>query len=196
MQGYYDYGATHRLSRHLCLVSLLNSWSRAVGARLSALTGTGLAILEESIEHREGRSVGELVRYEGIPRFREMESKELGLAVSSSPPGILVLGEGALSHPGSRTLVERRAHLVHLRPSRREMRRELEAGGARNVTFLLEAASIPGSEPQERIDALIGIRESEYRGATVVFDLHEEPTHLLVADLVERLLRVGMLRAA
>jgi shikimate kinase len=193
--GYYDYDVTHELSRHLSLVSVLNPVSRAVGSSLSALLGTGLVILEEAVEHRAGRSVGELVAEEGLASFRAAESDELERAVDRSPFSILVLGEGALKSLRNRELVADRTHLVYLRHPAPEVSRRLEESPRRNVTFLLEANAIPGTAA-ERVEALVGSRESDYHRAPLVLDLTSRPSHRLAADLVSRLETSGALRPA
>jgi shikimate kinase len=193
--GYYDSGPTHRLTRHVSLVSVLNSLSRAVGASLAALTGAGLVILDEAVEHREGSSVHELVLARGLARFRETESRELRRAVASSPPAILVLGEGALGTRANRKTVVGETHLVHLRPSSRQLGRALEKGGSRNVTLIAEAIAVPGDGVAERLRAIVGLRESEYDGASLVVEVNEGGAHRLAAELVSRLERDGTIVA-
>jgi shikimate kinase len=189
--GYYDSGPTHRLTRHVSLVSVLSSLSREVGVSLAALTGAGLLILDEAVEHREGSSVHELVLARGLARFRETESRELRRAVASSPPAIIVLGEGALSTRANRKMIARETHLVHLRPSSRKLGRALEKGGSRNVTLIAEAIAVPGEGVAERLRAIVGLRESEYDGASLVIEVSDSGSHRVAADLVSRLERDG-----
>jgi shikimate kinase len=193
--GYYDSGPTHRLARHVSLVSVLNPLSRAVGVSLAALTGAGLVILDEAVEHREGSSVHEIVLAMGLARFREVESMELRRAVSSSPPAILVLGEGALSTRSSRKAISRETHLVHLRPSSHKLGRVVDKAGNRNVTLLAEAISIPGDGLGERLRAIVGLRESEYAGARLVVEAEEGGSHRLATEIVSRLERDGAIVA-
>lgn len=189
--SYYGTGPTHRLARHVSLVSVMNSLSRSVGKSLAALTGAGLVILDEAVEHREGTSVQELVLARGLAWFRQVETLELERAVVASPPTILVLGEGVLSTRANRELVARETHLVHLRPSSRQLGRALEKGGNRNITLLAEASSIPGEGAGERLRAIVGLRESEYDGARLIVEVEEGGSHRLASELVARLERDG-----
>lgn len=193
--GYYDYDVTHRLIRHVSLVCVLNSLSREVGSRLSALTGARLTILEESIEHRAGRSASEILSEEGLEGYRRAEAEELARIVTSAPPSVVVLGEGTLASQRNRAFVEQHTHLVHLRCGPKEVARHLERSPRRNVTFLLEAAAVPGST-EEQWEAIVGLRESEYRSARLVVAVGHDGGHRLARDLLNRLETAGALTPA
>lgn len=190
MQGYYDQTSTHRLERHLCVISLLNGVSQAVGRALAAFTGMSLTILDDVVAHRLGASFHQVFPSIGLSGWREYEASELERALKATPPGILVLGEGALSNPRSRNLVMENAHLLHLQQSLEQVRQLLTTGlNMRSLTLQAEVSAIPGDE-SERLEALYGIRRDEYRAASVVMAVSgptfQRTARELIALLEER----------
>jgi shikimate kinase len=196
MEGYYDQTLTHRLERPLCMISFLNGVSQTVGRALAAYTGMPLTILDDAVAHRLGASFHQVFPTIGLGGWREQEASELERALKATPPGILVLGEGALTNPRSRAMVVDSASLLHLRQSLEEIRRLLVSGlNMRSLTLQAEASVIPGDE-RERLDALYDIRVSEYSVASVAVEVggstFRRTARELIALLEERgtLLRV------
>jgi shikimate kinase len=193
MNPYYDAVATHRLRRPVSLVSFLNPLSQAVGRSLSALTGVSLVIVDEAVEHRLGASTHEIVPGAGLAAWRLAEAQTLARALASEPSCILVLGEGALTEPRSRELVSKSSLLVYLKQDLEAVRRRVEsATSAKLFTLLTEAASIPGT-PEEKLEALFGLRGSEYGGAGVAIDVGNRGPRHLAAEIAETLTDEGTL---
>ena len=193
MQGYYDQMLTHRLERHLCVISFLNGVSQAVGRALAAFTGMPLTVLDDAVAHRLGASFHQVFPTMGLSGWREQEASALERALKAAPPGILVLGEGALSNPRSRALVLGTAHLLHLQQSLEQVRRLLTSGlNMRSLTLQAEASAIPGDE-SERLEALYGIRLSEYAGASMAMEVGEPTFRRAARELITRLEERGAL---
>jgi shikimate kinase len=193
MDAYYDSVATHRLGRPVSLVSFLNPLSQAVGRSLSALTGVSLVILDEAVEHRLGASTHEIVPGVGLAAWRLAEAEALGRALASEPWSLLVLGEGALTEPRSRELVRNQSFLVYLKQDLEAIQRRVaSASSAKLFTLLTEAASIPGT-PEEKLEALFGLRGSEYASAGFSVDAGDRAPRRLAAEIAERLEGEGML---
>lgn len=109
---YYDYAPTIAIERHVSLISLLTSETRAIAYRVAALSGLRFVDLDRLIEHECGASVNSLVAQEGEAGYRERERRVLRSALADSPPAIISLGDGALMDPGSRELVTQRTLLI------------------------------------------------------------------------------------
>lgn len=193
MDSYYDSVATHRLGRPVSLVSFLNPLSQAVGRSLAALTGVSLVILDEAVEHRLGASTHEIVPGVGLAGWRVAEAEALGRALASEPWSFLVLGEGALTEPRSRDLVQRLSYLVYLKQDLEAIHRRVgSASSAKLFTLLTEASAIPGT-PEESLEALFGLRGTEYRSAGFSVDAGDRAPRRIAVEIADRLEGEGML---
>ena len=112
--GYYDYTPTITLSRPLALIGLPGTPYRQVGLELAALTGLPLTDLDRLIEHRVGQSVWDLVDDQGLAAYRQLQTQLLPQTLSGIPPGIVILGEGALLEDNNRHQVLAGTSLVYL----------------------------------------------------------------------------------
>ncbi len=114
MNGYYDYAPTVFVRRHVTLISLITSETRAIAYRVSALSGLRFVDLDRFIEHRGGSSLDVLIRNRGERSYREFEAEALRAALRDSPPAIISLGDGCLIDAASRELVTRHTTLISL----------------------------------------------------------------------------------
>lgn len=193
MDAYYDSVATHRLRRAVCLISFRNPLSQAVGRAVAALTGLSLVIVDEALEHRFGASAHEIVPDAGLDGWRRAEAREIERALDAEPRCLLVLGEGALTDRLSRELVVERSVLVYLREDLGEIQRGLETvRSPKHVTLFTEAASIPG-EPADQLEALLGLRTTEYCGAALAIDAGGRPPRRIAREVAEKLETEGVL---
>jgi shikimate kinase len=96
MNGYYDYHPIHLLHKPLALVGFINSVTRKVAHQLSSMTGLPVIHLDDLVQHELGASSHDIIVKHGLRRWREVENRELGKAISSAPPSIISLGEGAV----------------------------------------------------------------------------------------------------
>jgi shikimate kinase len=114
MSDYYTHDPQILLDRDLALVGHLADDTRRVGMTVSSLTGLPLRDVDRLVEHQAGMSLWELVARYGEERYRSLERRELLRALDDMPPGILVLGDGALIDEENRRLVRERTRLVRL----------------------------------------------------------------------------------
>ncbi|MEM6797323.1 MAG: shikimate kinase [Acidobacteriota bacterium] len=106
MDGYYDYGPTIQLERHIAIFGLLADETRTVAYRVSAIFGLPVTDVDRTIEHSAGRSVWDLIWSQGEARYRELEDVHARAAIRARPLGVISLGDGALiSEPLRRHLL-------------------------------------------------------------------------------------------
>lgn len=114
MLDYYDYGPRVVLERSLGLVGFMGAGTAQVGNALAAKLGLPLRIVDRQVEHEAGMSLAALQLTHGIAARRAREHDALARSVREAPPGILVLGDGALLDPRNRRLVQTAVQLVYL----------------------------------------------------------------------------------
>jgi len=113
MSGYYDYHPTHQLHKPLALAGLVNALTRKVVHHLSSVSGLPAIHLDDLIQHQFGASSHEIIVKKGLKEWRAAENRALGRAVSSSPPAVISLGEGALEHFDDLNLVLDWTYLIY-----------------------------------------------------------------------------------
>jgi shikimate kinase len=171
MSGYYDYHPTHLLHKPLALVGFVNAITRKVAHHLSSATGLPGTYLDDVIQHELGASSHEIIVNHGLRRWREVENRELGKAISSTPPSIISLGEGAIDHYDDLNLVLDWTNLIYLNlPSEEAIRLAARQDAIHGATLWSEVQSRSGSW-DEAIHSLYKERHFNYRMARHVIQL-------------------------
>ena len=114
MQDYYGYHPRIIPVRHIAVTGFAGSKASLVAAAVAQLTGLGFTDLDRLIEHSCGTSLADLVLTKGERAMRKYETELLEQSLSSAPPGVLALGEGALLVGENRDRIRRDAHLVYV----------------------------------------------------------------------------------
>ena len=114
MQDYYGYHPRRIPSRHIAVTGFAGSKASLVAAAVAQLTGLGFTDLDRLIEHSCGHSLAELVLTKGERAMRKYETELLEQSLSSAPPGVLALGEGALLVGENRDRIRLDAHLIYV----------------------------------------------------------------------------------
>lgn len=114
MDGYYDYGPTVSLDRHVALTSFLPEETRMVAYRAAALLGLSAVDIDRNVEHQAGCSMWDLIWKRGESTYRKLEREHLQRSLAARPFSLISLGDGALIDEASRTEVNEFAHLVVL----------------------------------------------------------------------------------
>lgn len=112
--GYYDHHPTLNLREPLALIGFMGAGVVRIGHGLAARTGLPIHDIDRLIEQRAGMSRARLVIEHGTRARRTHEAALVEAALRARPPGILVLGDGALLDPVTCQAVAERAHLVYV----------------------------------------------------------------------------------
>jgi shikimate kinase len=84
----------------------MGSGKSTVGAVLAEQLGQRFIDLDVELVNREGRTIAEIFRTEGEPRFREMESKLLQrLLAAVDSPAVIALGGGTFIQNANRDVI-------------------------------------------------------------------------------------------
>jgi len=110
--GYYDYTPTVTLLRPVAFIGHPGCAYREVAYDLAALTGLTLHDFDHRIEHEAGQNLWSFARQHGNDELYRLEEALLPGLLTQSPPGIIVLGEGALHSPEQLARLQAQAALV------------------------------------------------------------------------------------
>jgi shikimate kinase len=184
MNGYYDYHPTHKLYRPLAIVGFVNAVTRKVAHHLSSVSGLPAIHLDDLIQHELGASTHELIVKRGLKEWREAENRALGKAISSSPPSIISLGEGAVDHFDDVSLVLDWTHMIYLHLPLEEA---IQLAGRQNAVHgatLWAEVQARGRSWDESMRSLYYDRHFNYRMAPQVIDV----THQNINDVTHQIL--------
>ena len=117
LSNYYEHGPLVLLQRPIVLIGFLGVDQHGLGRDLAALSGLPLVEVDRWIEHAAGQSLVSLVQTQGIEALRQLEDRFLAQALTTRPPGIVVLGDGALIKEANLRQVLDKATLVYLKLS-------------------------------------------------------------------------------
>lgn len=93
----------------------MGSGKTTVGRELATLLDRRFIDLDAEIVSRQGRSIADIFRTEGEPRFREIESESLREALRHASPAVIALGGGTFVQPTNREILRAHAAVtVHL----------------------------------------------------------------------------------
>lgn len=126
-----------------------------VGRRLAHKLGWKFVDLDEEIERREHRSISDIFKHDGEPRFRAIERLCLK-EFSSSPKTIIALGGGAFIDPENRDLAENTGMTVWLKVSFAKVADRVKIDGTR-----------PNFPDPQKAEQLFHSRQSLYSLAKV-----------------------------
>jgi shikimate kinase len=186
MNDYYSYHPTHKLDRPLALISFANALTRKVAHEAASLTGLPAIHLDDSIQHFYGVSSHTIIQERGLRAWRYAESRELGKALTETPPSILSLGEGAIEDLDDLQLVLDSARLVYIHlPLDDAVRLAGRQDSVRGATLWAEAAAL-GDSWDENIRALYAKRHFNYKMAHYTI----EASNLSTKAITEHLMRL------
>ena len=117
LSNYYEHGPLVLLQRPIVLIGFLGVDQHGLGRDLAALSGLPLIEVDRWIEHEAGQSLVSLVQTQGIEALRQLEDRFLAQALATRPPGIIVLGDGALLKERNLRQVLDKTTLVYLKLS-------------------------------------------------------------------------------
>jgi shikimate kinase len=91
--------------RRIVIVGFMGSGKTTVAKALAKRLECEMIDLDSFITEREGRSPAEIIRAEGEPFFREIESLALSEVLQNRAVRIVALGGGTWTIPANRTLI-------------------------------------------------------------------------------------------
>ena len=189
LSNYYEHGPLVLLQRPIALIGFLGVDQHGLGRDLAALSGLPLIEVDRWIEHEAGQSLVALVLAQGIEALRQLEDRFLAQALVTRPPGIIVLGDGALLKETNLRQVLDKATLVYLKLSLASTYWKLrhQAGGSHPL--LLQPP-----ESTAELRPLLAERQGGFDQAHVTLDMDEMTPEAALRHLLDKLSQWGTAR--
>ncbi len=189
MSNYYEPGPLVLLQRPVALIGFLGVDQHGLGRDLAALSGLPLIEVDRWIEHAAGQSLVALVQTQGIEALRQLEDRFLAQALVARPPGVVVLGDGALIKEANLRQVLAKATLVYLKLSLASIYWKLRHQALGPHPLLLRP---PESTAQLR--SLLAERQGGFDQAHVTLDMDEMAPEAALRYLLDKLPQWGTAR--
>ena len=186
MSNYYEHGPLVLLQRPVVLIGFLGVDQHSLGRDLAALSGLPLIEVDRWVEHAAGQSLVSLVQTQGIEALRQLEDRFLAQALTARPPGIIVLGDGALLKEVNLRQVLDKATLVYLKLSLASTYWKLRHQALGPHPLLLQPPESTGE-----LRPLLAERQVGFDQAHVTLDMDEMTPEVALRLLLERLPQWG-----
>lgn len=141
-------------SSNIFLIGPMGSGKTAVGRSLARLLDYPFLDSDHEIEARTGADIPLIFEREGEPGFRRREH-DMIVELTAREHIVLATGGGAVLNPENRRLIAARGWVVYLETS---VAQQAERAGRTRHRPLLH-----GSDPYERLEQLMQVREPLYR---------------------------------
>lgn len=191
LSNYYEYGPLVLLQRPVALIGFLGVDQHGLGRDLAALSGLPLIEVDRWIEHEAGQSLVSLVQTQGIEALRQLEDRFLAQALATRPPGIVVLGDGALIKEANLRQVLDKATLVYLKLSLASTYWKLRHQAVGSHPLLLQPPESTGE-----LRPLLAERQGGFDQAHVTLDMDEMTPEAALRHLLDKLPEWGTARPA
>jgi shikimate kinase len=149
------------MRRHLVLVGLPGSGKSTVGRLAAEGLGAPLLDIDQLIVRQMGRPVAQIFGMMGEAAFRQMERDAVTAALGGAP-AVIVPGGGWAAQPGQLETVRPSSIVIYLRCIPAVAARRAGQGEVRPL--------LAGTDPVQRMKALLEAREPWYRLADYVVD--------------------------
>ena len=189
LSNYYEHGPLVLLQRPVVLIGFLGVDQHGLGRDLAALSGLPLVEVDRWIEHEAGQSLVSLVQTQGVEVLRQLEDRFLAQALTSRPPGIVVLGDGALIKEANLQQVLDKATLVYLKLSLASTYWKLRHQAVGPHPLLLQPPESTGE-----LRPLLAERQGGFDQAHTTLDMDEMTPEVALRLLLERLPQWGTVR--
>jgi shikimate kinase len=176
---------TDRFER-MYITGFMGSGKSTIGPLLAASLRYQYIDLDVVIEANEVKSISEIFRERGEAGFRALERRELG-NISTRSGVVVATGGGALTDPGSLTIVRESGVLVYLEVQPGILITRLRGRTGRPMITAADGTPLEDDQLRERISSLLRIREPLYRRADIIVDSGSQSPPETVSDILKSL---------
>lgn len=170
------------MTRPIVITGFMGCGKTRIACELARSLGARMMDLDDSITAREGRSPAQLIREEGEPLFRSIETIALGSVLEVGGAGVIALGGGAWLEAANRELINQYGcQSVWLDVP-------FELCWSRIET---SAEDRPLGKTKEQAQALYDLRRPIYQLATIHIEVGAEDNESAVVTRIQAMLTTG-----
>lgn len=115
---------------NIYLIGMMGSGKSSTGRELARLMALSFVDLDEMIEKKVGRVIGEIFKKDGEPYFRRVESEVLNQVAAQSGQSIAT-GGGIVLDPSNCDLMKRTGDIIYLKTSLEVLWERVQSGRSR-----------------------------------------------------------------
>ena len=162
------------MKRHVVLIGLPGCGKTTVGRLAAETLHAAFVDIDAILARREGRPIALIFAERGQPAFREMERKEMEVALGDQA-AIVAPGGGWAAQPGAIEGAKARALVVYLRTRPETAAQHAAPDGTRPL--------LTGEDPVARMRQLLKEREPSYLKADAVVDTDRKTEQQVAAEV-------------
>jgi shikimate kinase len=174
-------------TRSIVLVGLPGCGKSAIGRRLAPRLGLPFVDADEEIEQAAGKPISEIFADHGEAYFRDGERRVIARLLASGPQ-VLATGGGALMSQATRDNVRRAGISVWVKADLPILVRRVSKRGNRPL--------FQGRDPDVVMKELMEARYPIYATADIVVQSRDIPHDVIVAEIIEVLVKSPLLAEA
>ena len=174
-------------ARSIVLVGLPGCGKSAIGRRLAPRLGLPFVDADEEIEQAAGKPISEIFADHGEAYFRDGERRVIARLLASGPQ-VLATGGGALMNQETRDNVRRAGISVWVKADLPVLVRRVSKRGNRPL--------FQGRDPDVVMKELMEARYPIYATADIAVQSRDIPHDVIVAEIIEILVRSPLLAEA
>lgn len=178
--GYYDPHPTVVIAQPVALIGFFGAETELIGRLLTSVSGLRFAVLDLLVEHTAGMSRATFIRQRGEAAWRAAEAEALGRALADRPPGVLVLGDGALLDRRSLHRVREETTLVYIH-------RPMEVVEARVRASRRDRPELDGVRDAADLRAMLRERAAGYAAAALRVDAGDRAALPVAREVAQKL---------
>lgn len=164
---------------NIALYGFMGVGKTSTGKHLARSLGYEFVDMDDEIERREGRTILEIFKEDGEPKFRELE-RDLVTDLSNRENTVIGCGGGALVDLVNAEKLRESSTLVYLTASVETI---LERTSRRNTRPLLNVKN-----PREKVEELLGMRKTIYeRWAEITINTNDKSPSQVAEEIRESL---------
>jgi shikimate kinase len=163
------------MKKHIVLIGLPGSGKTTVGRLVAERLHAGFVDVDSVLNRKEGKPIAMIFAEKGEPAFREMERKEMEVALANQP-AVLAPGGGWAAQPGALEAARATGYVIYLKTRPETAASRAAPSGTRPVLM--------GEDPEARMRAIIKEREPFYSQADAKVETDRKTADEVVAEVV------------